>query len=180
MPSALADYLHKLPRTIAVMQELSDYSWDRHVTLKAFWRLLLQGTTAGAMRWTTWTLWCASELLVMGMLWRILRTATTDHQIAAAILATPLLNPFFFDYDALILAIPAVLCVANADRITLRAWIVVYLLLYFSNPIAIHTGFNPAVPGMVGLLAVLSRRPMVAGMEGLSIEARELPQALAV
>jgi alpha-1,2-mannosyltransferase len=179
MPNALADYLHKLPRTIQVMQELSDYSWDRHLTIKAFWRLLLQGTTAGATRWTTWTLWWGSELVVMGMLRRILRMSATDRQIAAAIIATPLLNPFFLDYDALILAIPAVLCVAGADRAILRAWIVVYLLMYFSNPIAVHTGFNPAVPAIVGIMAVLGRMPRIARAEISSIEAGEPPRALA-
>jgi len=167
MPGALGDYVHKLPNMIVFMQEQSDYAWDRHVTLKAFWRLLLQGNFAGPMRWTTWSLWWCSELLVIGMLLRMVQTAwddssKTDRLIAAAVIATPLLVPFFFDYDLLILAVAAVCCASDSirnglDRPLFYSWTGIFFLMHASNPIAHHTGFNPAAPAMVGMLAILSR-----------------------
>ncbi|HUB27414.1 MAG TPA: glycosyltransferase family 87 protein [Tepidisphaeraceae bacterium] len=190
MPGALTDYLHKLPHTLTVMQVLSDYSWDRHVTLKAFWRMWLQGTNAGQMYWTTWGLWWMSELLAMRLLWKSVTAwrddpANLDRLIAASVVATPLLVPFFFDYDTLILAVPAVLCAADAlrnglDRPLLRAWVFVFLLMYASNPIAHHTSFNPAAPALLGLLAVIGRRRQIAAAHAMRIEAEaELPRALA-
>ena len=44
---AIGDYLVKLPANLHVMQIENAYLWERHVTLRAFWRLLLQGRGAG-------------------------------------------------------------------------------------------------------------------------------------
>jgi hypothetical protein len=190
MPGALNDYLHKLPHTLTVLQVLSDYSWDRHVTLKAFWRMWLQGTSAGPMHWPTASLWWASELLAVGLLWKSVLawredSARLDRLIAASIVATPLLVPFFFDYDTLILAVAAVLCAADAmrnglDRAVLRSWVFVFLLMFVSNPIVRHTSFNPAAPAMLGLLAVIGRRQPIRAAVRMRIETdAELPRAMA-
>lgn len=165
MPGSLQNYLHALPQMVQTIQVLNDYSWDRHVTLKAFWRLLLQGTRAGQMRWMTWSLWMISQLAVGALLaavaWAARRDrARTDHLIAATIVATPLLSMFFFDYDVLILAVPAVLCAVIAlregvDRGVLWGWIIVYATLYISTRFAVKTGVSPAAPAMTGLLLAL-------------------------
>jgi hypothetical protein len=161
MPASLQNYYHQLPQMIQTIQVLNDYSWDRHVTLKAFWRLLLQGTHAGTMHWLTSTLWWTSEIAVTLALlivaWAAHRDRTkTDHLIAATILATPLLSMFFFDYDLLILAVPAVLCVGIAildgsDRRLLWGWIIVFLTLYISTQFAVKTRFSPAAPELTVL-----------------------------
>src|SRR6185436_2392809 len=49
LPHALTDFLHKLPGNVVYMQVEHRYMWDRHVTLKAFWRLMMQGYAIGPM-----------------------------------------------------------------------------------------------------------------------------------
>jgi hypothetical protein len=188
MPGAASDYLHKLPQLVTVMQEQSPYAWDRHVTLKAFWRLLLQGTDAGPMRRPTWILWWSSELLVVGILTRVVwqarrDPAQTDRVIATAIAASPLLVPFFFDYDLLILAIPAVLCAGHAmrfgaDRRLLMAWIALFISLHIDPQMARPMHFVLATPALVLLVACLSYPPRLRRME-TQIEPITAPQALA-
>jgi alpha-1,2-mannosyltransferase len=160
MPGVLGNYLHTLPGLLKVMQEQSDYSWDRHVTLKAFWRLLLQGDNAGSMLLATKLLWCISELFVTGILIAMVRGARRDRVIAAAVLASPLLVPFCFDYDLLILALPATLCAADAmahgtSRRLLGMWIALYLVLEISTQMAHFTRFIAATPAMAAMLVIL-------------------------
>jgi hypothetical protein len=169
------------------MQEQSAYAWDRHVTLKAFWRLLLQGTSAGPTRWTTWILWWTSELIVAGMLARVAWQAAadpsqTDRLIATAVAAGPLLTPFCYDYDLLILAVPAVLCAAHAmrhgvDRRLTWAWVALFISLHLSTHLARPLHFALATPALVAVVACLAypRR----GREGARIESIAPPVALA-
>jgi hypothetical protein len=159
MPGALADYLHKLPAMLTLLQEQNQYPWDRHVTLKAFWRLLLQGDAAGPTLWTTTLIWYASETLIVIWLTRLARLARRDPQsftdrfIAATLIAGPLLTPFCFDYDLVILAIPATLCAAS--RRNLAAWVVLYLSLYVSSLQARPSGFILVTPLMAALIWML-------------------------
>jgi hypothetical protein len=169
MPGALGDYVHKLPRLLLVMQELSPYAWDRHVTLKAFWRMLLQGTNPGPTTWTTWSLWWTCELFVaLSLLRVILQTrrdrSNLDRLIAMTILSGPLLMTFFFDYDLMILAIPAVLCAADMmrrrfDRRLLGTWCVIYILLHLSTPQARATHVILITPALFILAALMARPP---------------------
>src|SRR5207249_3660311 len=43
MPGSLMNFLRQLPANLHFMQVEHEYLWERHVTLKALWRLLLQG-----------------------------------------------------------------------------------------------------------------------------------------
>jgi alpha-1,2-mannosyltransferase len=166
MPGAAGDYLHKLPQILAVMQEQSAYAWDRHVTLKAFWRLLFQGTDAGPTRWPAWIGWWMSELVVAALLVRVIRQARrdpsqTDRLIATTIAASPLLVPFCLDYDLLILAVPAVLCAGRfmrqgSDRRLLAAWIALYAAMHLSVFVARPAHFAPAVPALAAVVACLA------------------------
>ncbi len=131
LPGTLVDYLQKLPGNVHFMQVEHAYLWDRHATLKAFWRLLLQGKAAGEMHWMTTSLFVASFLGVAAMLaravwshvvahhqvddaWsRITEKTWRDRIISATICCAPLLMPFYFDYDLLLLAIPATLLAAE-------------------------------------------------------------------
>jgi hypothetical protein len=164
MPGAMSDYLHKLPAIALTMQELSPYAWDRHVTLKAFWRLLFQGTDAGPNGWPTTILWWSSEAIVAAlparMAWQARRDPQkTDRLIAMTIAAGPLLALFCFDYDLLILAVPAVLCAGDlaGRRGTLAAWIVLFIALHISTFIARPWHFMPATAALVGVVFCMSR-----------------------
>jgi hypothetical protein len=156
MPGTLTDYLHKLPAMLSLLQEHNQYPWDRHVTLKAFWRLLLQGDAAGPTLWTTTLIWSASETLIVLWLCRLTWLARrnprdfTDRFIAATLIAGPLLTPFCFDYDLVILAIPAALCAS--DRRNLAAWVVLYTSLYVSSLLARPSGFILITPVMAYLV----------------------------
>jgi len=182
MPGAMTDYLEKLPRLLTVMQELSPYAWDRHVTLKAFWRMLLQGTAPGSNKPITAVLWWISELVVAGALARIALharrdRAQTDRFIAATIIASPLLVPFCFDYDLMILAVPAVLFAAEAmrgraDRRLLWGWIILYAILHVSTPFARPTHVVLATPMLVvmcGLMAASKAYATERAVESLGI-----------
>jgi hypothetical protein len=71
--------------------------------------------------------------------------------IAATIVAMPLLMPFYFDYDLLLLSVAAVLfageIVAQQREMTLeerwlvRAWVVLFVVMFF----------NASVSGMIRL-----------------------------
>jgi len=116
LPGTLPDYLRLMPGNLKLFQIDQPYLWDRHVTLRAFWRLLIQGRDAGDMLWPARLCWLASCAAIAVGLFRaflaVRRTtspAARDLFIAAVVCAMPLVMPFYFDYDLLLLAIPAVL-----------------------------------------------------------------------
>jgi hypothetical protein len=127
LPGTLDDYLHRLPVNVQSFQTGTVYPWEQHVTLKAFWRLLLQGHSLGDAAPLVVALTTTSALAVGLPLLRqawLLRTSAVsekielsalrrDRLIAATIAAAPLLMPFYFDYDLLLLAVPAVLVAAE-------------------------------------------------------------------
>ena len=153
LPGTLADYLQRLPENIHSFQTGTAYPWEQHVTLKAFSRLLLQGHSLGDTPIAVTILSSASALsLALLLLAAALRTRAAtrsseppeitlsrrDRLIAATIVATPLLMPFYFDYDLLLLAVPAVIFAAecmrsgqdrlpSADRWIVAAWATLYL-----------------------------------------------------
>ncbi|HMO26031.1 MAG TPA: glycosyltransferase family 87 protein [Tepidisphaeraceae bacterium] len=126
MPTALLTFVQQVPANLVNFQIDNAYMWERHVTLAAFWRLLLQGYQTGPATLPVTMLTAASvALLIMGLLTAIWRQARMDRPdtpwhldtrsmrrarlIAATIIISPLLMPFYFDYDLLLLAVPAVL-----------------------------------------------------------------------
>ena len=148
LPGTLTDYFRRLPQNVHAVQTGTAYPWEQHVTLKAFWRLLLQGHSLGDSTVAVWALMILSVagvciLLVIAAV-RVRKTTDSlqrsqsrDRLIAVAIVATPLLMPFYFDYDLLLLALPAVLFAAErmsrdrdvrsaADRWAIASWILLY------------------------------------------------------
>lgn len=179
MPGALGDFLKQMPKNVRFVQEQSVYLWERHATFKAFWRLLVQGTEIGAPTALTVLLTAVCTAAVVVMLLRLTPVATLlnrfdttdrktpahrDRLIAATVLATPLVMPFYFDYDLLMLAVPAVLLAgmklrdgtitgsAIADRVAMLAAPAAYTVMLINADIAEKTQVNPIVP----LLAVLT------------------------
>src|SRR5205823_9109569 len=101
MPGILNDYLHELPHIVRYMQIDHRYMWERHVTLKAFWRLLFQGYDIGPLRPAAAVLLSASVgILAFGLTLALVRTLVfkgpKDRLIAASIVSMPLLMPFYF------------------------------------------------------------------------------------
>jgi len=177
MPGIVQVYLAKMPGNLAWMQESNSYLWERHVTLKAFWRLMLQGHATGGTTGLVKIVWIASVAVIGGSLawvvWKQKKTLTlpsggvpgegeemerrgiaASRLIAATIVAMPLLMPFYFDYDLLLLSVAAVLfageIVAQQREMTLeerwlvRAWVVLFVVMFFnasvSGMIRIHLG----------------------------------------
>lgn len=184
LPDTLVQWLHKLPENVRYMQVEHTYMWERHVTLKAFWRLLLQGRGAGEMTWMTTLMYAITFVTLATLLIRcawsqvrsrgamddawgtVTRKVWRDRLIAATICAAPLLMPFYFDYDLLLLTIPAVLLAAellarpvdhavpSADKWMLRLWVVLYAWLLINPGMSNLTRVNGGVI-LLGAIALL-------------------------
>lgn len=177
LPGSLGDFLSRMPQNVRYVQEQSVYLWERHATLKAFWRLLLQGTEVGPPSALTnlFTAVCTAAIAVL--LLRLSPMAkllnpfddtnrrTPEHRdrlIAATMLATPLLMPFYFDYDLLMLAVPGVLLAGlqmrpevgdmSCSRVVKTVAPIAYAMLLINADVAEQTRLNPIVP----LLAVIA------------------------
>lgn len=168
LPGTLTDYMHRLPLNMNVFQVDQAYLWQRHVTIKAFWRLLLQGTEAGQMHWpaTILTAACAIFLAaaLVGAVLRCRKSVDADGLIAATIAATPLLMPFYFDYDLLLLAIPAVLMlrkrILDEDAVPRRLvpmLVALYVAAYFTPAVSSVIRLNLTVPALAMLAVSLIR-----------------------
>lgn len=183
LPGSTALYAAQLPLNLAAMQVESAYLWERHATLKAFWRLLLQGREAGELAPATVVAWAATAaLLGLGLAraaWNSLwhrtrvddvfgghtRALQLDRLIAAAIVAMPLLMPFYFDYDLLLLAIPFTLLAAERLR---RAGEPVHrhdrLLVVLGALLYVWLPLNPGVARDGGVNATVVILAAVAGL----------------
>lgn len=173
LPGTLESYITQLPANLAYMQVDHAYLWERHVTLKAFWRLLFQGRDAGEANWIVQSLTLASCATIgFGLLsawWRTrapgmddcftgeTRRVARDRLIGATICAMPLLMPFYFDYDLLLLSVPATLLGAELTsrapgakldsrlRMLIASWVGLFLWLAVNPPLAGMSGVNVTV-----------------------------------
>jgi hypothetical protein len=202
MPGALGDFFRQMPLNLRQVQDQHVYLWERHATFKAFWRLLIQGRAVGAP--SAWVIVLAGAcmaavgaglaLLTGGRWLNPLRAIHDDdvepsrsRLIAATIAATPLLMPFYFDYDLLLLAVPAVLLAAEmlqrknvaagplpaADRRLLLAWPALYAWLMVNADVAEKTRVNLAVP----LLAAVAGLSIARALRVEEVAAVEQPEA---
>lgn len=176
LPGALPTYLQTLPTNLQWIQGQPGYPWGRHATFLGFAHLLLQGGTSGAPALWARVLWLsaasAGTAALAAVLLRSPKTAPSrDHLIAATVAVTPLLLPYYLDYDLLLLSVPAVLFAGQqlhatgstrTDRWTLRAWVGLCLWLYA----------NPASSGM---MRVSLTAPLLAAVTaGLVVRALRL------
>ena len=139
MPGAISLYLHRLPASMHAIQVERTFMWERHVTLKAFWRLLIQGREAGeASGWVMGLTTITVGALGVGLMAVVVRYWTAvrrdriergnrssegaliqaaenstgiwrNRLIVATVVAMPLLMPYYLDYDLLLLVVAAVL-----------------------------------------------------------------------
>jgi alpha-1,2-mannosyltransferase len=190
MPGSLGDWLHLLPANVRWMQIEHAYLWERHVTLKAFWRLLLQGREAGEpMLITTALTWVSLGAVGGGLMLAMLRARRAefderrsvfrDRLIVATITTMPLLMPFYFDYDLLLLAVPITLYAAeriahpglvqSQDRWFTAGWAMLFMWLYFNPAIALHTHVSGTVLLLTAVSVMSIRRVMRAENQAASI-----------
>ena len=126
MPGAIEAYLTRLPAALPHLRMTLPYPWERQVTIQGFFRLLLQGRTAGPALPLVALLGGlgmvtvgATVLGMLGRAWMGRRSAVglsagaCDRATAAAVAAMPLLMPYYMDYDLLLLAVPALLMAAG-------------------------------------------------------------------
>jgi hypothetical protein len=177
MPGTIHEFLFHMPQNLHWMQEENHYRWERHVTFKGFWRLTFQGWASGPTAPIVYVFWGICELaLLAGMAavaWRTLRgprdASSTDRLIAAAIAAMPLLMPFYFDYDLLLISVAVVLYAVDyqrysqhfpEDRWLIRTWMCLFVVLEFGTVLAGHTRVHPIVPLVSVAAALLIRRAL--------------------
>jgi hypothetical protein len=165
LPGTLTDYLARMPVNLRQFQVLQPYLWDRHVNLRAFWRLLLQGTAAGEMTLLTKMCWFASAgglgLMLVRAAWLRGRERNQDALIIATVTAMPLLMPFYLDYDLLLVATAAVLFGvtrrADEHRLT-RLWVALFAWLMVNATVARLTHVNGTVILLSGVAFCAARR----------------------
>lgn len=194
MPGALGQFLRQMPPNVRFAQEACVYPWERHATFKAFWRLLLQGPGIAA---TTAAVTALAALCVAavaaGLAWASPLgsfidprrrdvddegRASPDRLIAATVAATPLLMPFYFDYDLLLLAVPAVLVAGElmrpgrAPHWTDRWMPVVgpafYAWQLLNADVAERAGVNVTVPLLAGSVALLIARAVPPAQQAIA------------
>jgi len=174
MPGTLHEFVYHMPQNLRWIQEQNTYLWGRHVTLKAFWRYLIQRNTIGPTTTTTRVLWGLSEIVLLGGLGRLVirsmgrnrSLSQRDRLIAATIAAMPLLMPFYFDYDLLLLSVGIVVYavdrqngvagepgVNREDAWLLWTWTLVFLIMMLWK-----FAFNPVVPLLAAGAVLLIRR----------------------
>jgi hypothetical protein len=184
LPGTLSDYLYRLPKNVTAFQTGTLYPWEQHVTLKAFWRLLLQGHSLGDATPAVTILWILTAAIIAVMLIAAaVRTRSTrgtseydpqipsrrDRLIIATIVSTPLLMPFYFDYDLLLLAVPAVLFATHfvgqqhrahskSDRWILANWIALYIWQMVNDEVARKFHLNVSVLLLASLALMLITR----------------------
>jgi hypothetical protein len=167
LPGALTAFIQKMPGNLAFMQIQQPYAWERHVTLKAFWRLLVQGHATGEMSGVAMTLYAATSLLlaacVVTCVWKLRQrtdAVARDEILSLTILSMPLLMPFYFDYDLLLLAVPAVLTARGFlvreenDRGVTIAGIALYAWLVINPHVAAITRVNGTVVVLGALVTI--------------------------
>jgi hypothetical protein len=182
LPGTLHEFIYHMPVNLHWMLEENHYMWGRHITFKGFWRLLLQDHDEGPTSLPVLALWGICEsALAGGLLAAIAFTlkqprsaARTDRLIAASIIAMPLLMPFYFDYDLLLISVGFVLYGADRqrtanlpydqfpweDRWLPRVAMILYVTLEFGGVIGGHTRLQPIVPLLALIAALLVRRAL--------------------
>jgi hypothetical protein len=187
LPGTLHDWITRMPVNLTYMQEVSPYQWERHVTFKGLWRVAVQRGIPGPTAMSVKILWGFCEAIFLGGLAAValntVRNGVTptsrDRLIAASILTMPLVMPFYFDYDLLLISVAMVVYAADRMRNPLdRNWedswfvgisCVMLVTLLFATPLASRIHVLLTIPLLAGAAAMLIRRGL-----------RPIPKALSV
>ncbi len=175
LPGSISDFLDQVPRNLTQIQFGQPYVWHRHSTLNGFFRFTLQGNPPGETYFWITAISAACALLIglaIAYVWWKRRSdmrdeIVFDRFISLVILAMPLLMPFYFDYDLLLLIVPAVLIgrerLECSDTSAVTRWMVLagsalFAWTMFNPPIAESTGFSLTVPLLCIVVALQARR----------------------
>jgi hypothetical protein len=195
MPGIVGIYLARMPGNLAWMQEANSYLWERHVTFKAFWRLLFQGHALGDTWLVVKVLWILSAGAIGAALamavYQICKWArhnpdssplAAGRLISATIVTMPLLMPFYFDYDLLLLSVAAVLFAAEIvgqrremdrpDRWLARAWVVLFVVMFFNASISGVLRVHLAVIPLTVVALMHIRRACKRQFDGIAVAIR--------
>lgn len=175
LPGSISDFFEQLPRNLEQIQFAQPYAWHRHSTLNGFFRFMLQGNGAGETFFWITALATTCAVIVgaaVTYVWwnrrsKLRDDVVLDRFIALTILAMPLVMPFYFDYDLLLLVIPAILIgrerpvCEDRSRVT-RALVVVGALLFawtmFNPAVSEATGVSLTVPLLAIVVALQAKR----------------------
>jgi hypothetical protein len=186
LPGTIGPFLHQVPASLHYLQTQKDYFWQRHVTLLAYFRLAAQGHAIGPISRLTTSLWLVIEIpLSAALVWCAVRLyrlrgegaeGALDRFVAASLACSPLLMPFYFDYDLLLLAVPATLIAAEAMRRPLPnrrlplTFAAVYIVGFVAIPIANATNMQPTTVVLTLLATQLVARAMSVTADGPATE----------
>jgi hypothetical protein len=176
LPGAIEAFVAKMPgNTHAIFFE-REFKWQRHATIVGFLRHLLHGNGAGDTQpWVlaiTAVLVGAVAVVVFRVGWRLRPLVRAgdevarDRLIACLILATPLLAPYFVDYELSPLCVAAVLfgrdVLARGDADATRglrvAGMVAYAWVMMNALVAELAGINLTTPLLAIVFALHARR----------------------
>lgn len=158
LPGSLYDFIHNVPINLTTIQIDQSYPWHRHATLNGFFRFVLQGNAPGDTQFwisaLSFTCVAMIGVSVAYIAWRRRLEWNDDVQldrfISLVILSMPLLMPFYFDYDLLLLLLAGVLVarerLASEDRSLAARCLVGFGLLLF-----VWTMFNPTLAEVLKL-----------------------------
>jgi hypothetical protein len=198
MPESLEAFFTRVPALAHELQTGHGYNWGRQVTFQAFWRLLLQGHVRGETQTAARVLAAACSLAVAAGLgaaaWHATgggtRRDASGRVVAAAVVCTPLLVPYYMDYDLLLLAVAAVLFAGDrasleedegaTKRWQIRAWVGLFAAITIGPAVASSTRLHPVVPLLAATAALTVRRCLRGRQKADTIHPPECePAALA-
>jgi hypothetical protein len=172
LPGAIATWIIETPGNLAAIQGATDYHWHRHVTIVGFINTLATDPS----HWMPKLIASVARVAIfLGVLWQWwqYRWAWDESRIARwrviaiTIFATPLVMPFYFDYDLLLLAVGATLLAADMHRETRRTpfdsavvWLglLVVVLTPLSVMLSLETGIHILVIAQLFLFGTLLAR----------------------
>jgi hypothetical protein len=180
LPGTIHQFLIQMPQNLHWMMEENHYRWERHITFKGFWRITIQGWAMGPTSPIVIALWGICEIsLLCGLFAVVLKTMRqtpsairTDRLIAVAIVSMPLLMPFYFDYDLLLISVGVVVYAADfqrtassgakgsEDRWLPGAWAALFLVMEIGTMLAGYTRIHLAVPAVSVIAVLLIRRAL--------------------
>jgi hypothetical protein len=200
MPGSMHAFVYSMPLNMRWIQEQLVYRWERHITFKSFWRMAIQGWAVGPISPAVKIMWGICETAVIaGLAMLIFKTPPSersgsrrDRLISAAIIAMPLLMPFYFDYDLLLLTVGVVVLAADMQRCEREhipvtredRWLVgvltaVYIGLEFTM-LFYDTRVHPIVPLLSFATVLLIRRGLrTQAMPATAVQPNPYPAALA-
>lgn len=115
IPGTLERFLFDMPAALIAFQTQGQYTWHRHATTLSLFRIMFQGDQVGPnspiVVWLSGLMSVAIGIAVMTIAANRRSDRRCDRRLvlAVAILATPLILPFYFDYDLMLLFVSGVL-----------------------------------------------------------------------